>query len=144
MDLSAIKNNYTCKSQNYTKLCLMQSLDCYSYSYSLIALKCMRLRLHILIIKQFRHTYAFMVQPGLTISSAINSIITTIIITFCNCQCADKAYHQQFLLCVLLYGFWSSVTYQYVLLCLATIELHILHIIVLLVYISTLLLALIT
>ena len=35
-----LKNNCTRNSQNCTRLHLVQLLDCYSYNYSLIALKC--------------------------------------------------------------------------------------------------------
>ena len=45
MHLSAIKEYCTHNSQDCTRLCLVQLLDCYNYSYncSLIALKCMQL-----------------------------------------------------------------------------------------------------
>ena len=43
MHLSALRNNCTRNSQNCTRPHLVQLLACYSYNYSLIALKCMRL-----------------------------------------------------------------------------------------------------
>ena len=44
-----LKNNCTRNSQNCTRFCLVQLLDCYSYSYSLIVYKYMRLPILILV-----------------------------------------------------------------------------------------------
>ena len=58
MYVCAIKNNCTCNSQNCTWLCVVQLLDCYSYNYSLIAHKYMRLPIHSRKIKLLSDCYS--------------------------------------------------------------------------------------
>ena len=78
MHLSNIKEYCTPKSQNCTWLCLVQLLNCYSYNYSLIALKCTRLPILIKLINETNYTIGVAIVQLLTVNLMEFSKITLV------------------------------------------------------------------
>ena len=85
MHLHAIKNNCAHNSPNYTWLHLVQLLDCYSYNYSLMTRKYMRLSIQIYQCSKIVSVGTFLRAPLLCVN--------TVVVAFLECAHVNSTFH---------------------------------------------------